>query len=490
MPVARSRDQRFFDRVTALERGRVVEATGQQLAASGAAGSWGVDPVDGDVGYRRVGAGLRSVPWWTLEKARAFSVAGYRVNPMARAIIDTHVAFCVGDSGLTLTVASEEVRAVAEAFWSDPAVMLGSRQEPMLRSHLLNGESLYQMMVGALTGVCRVCPTDPSIIADVSLRGGNPWWPETVHLRDPRGGVDTVPMSVAQVDELTGLRAGEVLFWPSFQALETDVRGYPFLGPVLDWLDSYDQVLSNLIDRTALARYLVWDVTVEGDQADVNKFIEARGGTHAPRSGTVEVHTNGVTWEPKTAQSGTYEDTNTAKAVMTQVAGGAGLSKHWLAEPEDANRATSLSMAEPVRRRLSSVQNTWVYRVTEMVRFAVDQAVAANMIPAEVDVATPTGSLRMRAADTVTITAPQIAAADAQVNAAVMVSLAGALSELVGIGALSSEAAKVAAKKAWEDYTGTPYRAELDAATPDVDDIATTLDSATAVAPIAAALAA
>ena len=35
---------------------------------------------------------------------------------------------------------------------------MASHQELMLRSHLINGESLYEMMVGAVTGVVRWSP--------------------------------------------------------------------------------------------------------------------------------------------------------------------------------------------------------------------------------------------------------------------------------------------------------------------------------------------
>ena len=128
---------------------RQREATNQQVAASGA-GGWAVDDIDREAGYHRVGAAPgRPVPDITLEKAHTNSVAGYRTNPMARAIIDTYVAFCVGDSGVSLEVADPLVREVAEAHWNDPKVALGTRQELELRSHLLYGESCYEALVGA-----------------------------------------------------------------------------------------------------------------------------------------------------------------------------------------------------------------------------------------------------------------------------------------------------------------------------------------------------
>ncbi|MGH2794823.1 MAG: hypothetical protein ACRDKG_11015, partial [Actinomycetota bacterium] len=225
--------------------------------------------------------------------------------------------------------------------------------------------------------------------------------------------------------------------------------------------------LWNQVDRTALARYLVWDVTVKGDQAAVDAFIAARGGTHIPRSGSVEAHNESVDWQPKMAQVGAYEDRVTGQAILTSIAAGAGLAKTWLAEPEDANRATSITMAEPVRRRVGGVQELWLAINTELVRFAVDRAVDAGQLDREVEVKTGKGVQTMLASDTVIVTGPEIAASDAKVATEILTNLSTALIGMIDGGVLSQAAAKLAAKKAWEDFTGVPYTSELD----DPDDV-------------------
>lgn len=458
---------------------RSTEATPEQVVASGAAlGSWGgQDPIDGDVGWRPAGSQGRQVPPWTLEKSRIYSVAAYRTNPMAKAIIDTYTAFCVGDSGVTYQATNPEVRAVVDEFWTDPKNRLESIQDLWLRDQLLTGESLTEMLVGDQSGAVRFSPIDPSIIGEVRLKNGNPLWVDSVGFRNS-GTQEDVNLSIVDVDDATGLRDGEAMFWTPFKALITDRRGMPFLGPVLDWLDNYDMVLSNLIDRTALARYLVWDVTVNGSQDDVNAFVKARGGTHVPRSGSVEVHNEAVTWEPKQAQTGAFEDTEAAKSMLTGVASGAGLAKTWLAEPDGANRATSLTMAEPVRRRVAGVQKQWLGYQTELVRYAVDRAVAAHRLQPTVEALDPkTGqTYELKAAQSVVVTGPEVAAADAQITAQVLMNLSTGLEKLVGIGALTTEAAGMAARKAWEDFVGIPYRAELDKPDGNKDDVATHVD--------------
>lgn len=314
---------------------RAVEATPAQLVATGATGA-GWDPLDQESGWRRAGsAGAREIPFWTVERARQYSIAAYRSNPMARAIVDTYVSFCVGDSGVGHQVSNPDVLEVVEQFWNDPRNMIGETQELGLRSCLLNGETLRELMVGPASGVVRYAPLDPAHITDVTLLHGNSAWPAQVVMQQ---GADERKLAVAAVDDATGLRHGECLFWTPFKTTETDVRSAPFMMPILDWLDSYDQVLSNLIDRTALARYMVWDVTIEGGQKDVDDFVRTRGGLHVPRSGSVEAHNQSVKWEPKHVETGAYEDTHASKSILTLVSAGAGLAKTWLADPEDANR--------------------------------------------------------------------------------------------------------------------------------------------------------
>lgn len=460
---------------------RAAEATPQQIVATGASlgSNAGLDPIDGDRGFRPAGSSGRQVPEWTRERAREFSVAGYRSNPMVKAIIDTYTSFCVGDKGVSYQVTNPQVQAVVDEFWTDPANNLAGLQDPWLRDQLLMGETLTEMITGAVTGATRFCPVDPSIIEEVVLDRGNPLWPQYVRFTS---GAERDELTLVGVNDYTGLRTGDAMLWTPFKALITDTRGLPFLSTVLDWLDSYDQVLGNLIDRTALARYLVWDVTIDGGQTEVDAFVKARGGTHTPRSGSVEVHNKSVEWKPQMAQTGAFEDTEAASSVLTLAAAGSGLSKPWLAEPDGANRATSMTMAEPVRRRISGVQGGWLGYQRDLLCYVVDRAVAARRIPAMVDAKDPSSgqSLQVKASQTVSVHGPEIAAEDAQISATVLMNLSIALEKLTAGGVLSKKAAQQAAKKAWEDFVGVPYRAELDSPDGDVNDVATYVDDKTA----------
>lgn len=461
---------------------RVTEATPQQVVmAGGSLGSYGVDPIDQERGYRPAGSrGRREVPEWTRERARDYAVTAYRMNPMCTAIIDTYTAFCVGDSGVSPMCTNPQVKEAVDEFWNDPRNALGRIQEIALRSQMLLGEKVYELMEGERSGVVRFSPFDPALIKDVTTHKGNALWPDKVILPPLRDSDEDLVLRVSAVNDETGLREGNAIFWAPWRTLDTDVRGIPFIHSILDWLDSYDQVLSNLIDRTALARYAAFDVTLKGDGADVNAYVTARGGTHMPPSGSIEVHNESVEWKPLQAMTGAFEDTKTNGAVLTNIASGAGLARTWLADPEDANRATSQTMAEPVRRRVGGVQRIWLDYQTELVRHQVDRFVASRRLPAMVEAIDPkTGEkFELPASQTVVVTGPEIAAADSQIGAQILLNLSTGLEKMVQIGAMSRPAAEAAGRKAWEDYMGIPYRAELGRPDSNPDDVAQQVDDA------------
>src|SRR6266540_192660 len=200
---------------------RAVEATPEQLVATGAYGGSGWDPLDGEAGWKRLGTGRRDVPFWTRERAVADSIAAYRLNPMATAIVDTVTAFCVGDSGVSYTCTNEDVRKVVAEFWDDPRNRVGDIQDLELRTQLLLGEYPMELMVGERSGVVRFCPMDPQVIKYIELDRGNPMWPSAIVLQAADGSGDDRRYDIVQVDDSTHLRTGNAFFWAPFKTLAT-----------------------------------------------------------------------------------------------------------------------------------------------------------------------------------------------------------------------------------------------------------------------------
>jgi hypothetical protein len=137
-------------------------------------------------------------------------------------------------------------------------------------------------------------------------------------------------------------------------------------------------------------------------------------------------------------------------------------------------------MAEPVRRRVGEIQKLWLGYQTELNAFVVDRAVAAGRLDRTVKATDPrTGEVyEIPASRSVSVRGPEIAAADAEITAQVLLNISTALSSMVTAKVLTPEAAKVAARKAWEDYMGVPYTASLDTPDANAGDVATAVDDA------------
>src|SRR5690606_16838361 len=91
-----------------------------------------------------------------------------------KAIIDTYVAFCVGDVGVSYTCSNEDVEEIVKEFWEDPYNDLANRQEHLLRDMLIMGESCLELFSGENSGVMRFRPVQVSEITGVTLLNKNP----------------------------------------------------------------------------------------------------------------------------------------------------------------------------------------------------------------------------------------------------------------------------------------------------------------------------
>jgi hypothetical protein len=199
---------------------------------------------------------------------------------------------------------------------------LKDRQDLMLRSHLLLGESLLEMLTGPMSGVVRLSPIEPGRIDEVQLRGGNAWWPIGVTLDKMAGGDSGRQLSVVEVNDFTGLREGKAMFWASVQ----DARH----GRARVQLPRADPGSARLLRHGAVEPDRPYGAGPlhgvgrhrQGDQGAVDKFVADRRGTHVPPSGSVEVHNDSVKWEPKTVSTGAFEDAAAAQNVLTQIAAG------------------------------------------------------------------------------------------------------------------------------------------------------------------------
>lgn len=411
--------------------------SGQDVAATVAASreqealTGGVDP-DEEL-YRAVGAGRRDLLGPLLTRAQELSVDTYRKNPIGNRIIKIYTTYMAGE-GFAVEAANPEVHETAQEFWTAERNDMDDNHRRFARDFLLFGEAPHPVAADE-TGHTTVGYIDPYTIDHVETDPRNQLILRALILTSGAAG-EADPLAIVKREEdpfsdNAGLLTGETFLW-LHDRIGAATRGTPFLLPALDWLDAYDQVLWELLERTKAIRAFFWDVEVDGGQTEIDKAKKEWGRT-APRSGSVRFRTPGISVDAVQPQIGAYEDVNTARYLLRHLATAAGLSPTWLGDPEDANRSTAEQMDKPVHRALLDVQAQWKKNMTDLTRFAVDRRVAAGMLDRVMErhdqFGRPTGD-RQPAGDLVRVVTPALTDDDVTAAAASLMQVAQAFVQL------------------------------------------------------------
>lgn len=325
--------------------------------------------------WREMDAGKRDLNTLTLSRAQEVCFQLYQSNPLGHRLTELIRDFVVGD-GITFTVRNPFVRDVVAEFWTDGLNKLDQRNDQFALELGLYGELLPEAFVGDVSGFTRLGYVDPGQVKRITTVEGNPLVLDVVWIREKGYGVSGRPLKVVR-DRGKGVLEGDVFVW-QVNSVSNATRGWPDLLHVADWLDAFDQVLWEMVERARLARTFIWDVTLKGDQVDIDAWLAKHGSP--PKSGSVRAHNDGVEWNAVAPELGSFETAAEAEVVMQHIAAGAGLPKHWLSSSADVNRATAQEMGAPTIRHLARRQRYYLDCLGEMIRFVVERAVDAGAI--------------------------------------------------------------------------------------------------------------
>lgn len=322
----------------------------------------------------------RSLPKVTHERAIEVCYTLHQQNPLGHRITELNRDFVVGD-GITWTARNPEVEEVVREFWDDDQNKLDLRLTDFALELGLYGELCLEAFVGEHSGVVQLGYIDPARIEDVLHVEGNPLALDKVILkRKGRKKPDPLEIIRPRQDgegELPKLD-GQVFFF-KVNSVSNSPRGWPDLLHIADWLDAYDQLLWEMLERARLIRIFIWDVTLNGfDQTKIDAWVRAHGA--APKSGSIRAHNQEQSWQAVAPELGSFETAKEAEVLLEHIAAGAGFPKHWLSSAEDVNRATALEMASPTVRRLSQRQRYFTSAVREILRFVLDKAIASGAL--------------------------------------------------------------------------------------------------------------
>jgi hypothetical protein len=387
-----------------------------------------------------------NLPEYKHEKMLGVAKYLFRTNPVAHRFITLLGDFVLGE-GVAFAFKNDAVRDVIEAHWNDPENKWnGSSMGELFESYFITGELLMPLFANKVTGHLRIGAVINEQIDRVNTNPEN--WRDitSVKMKTELGATEGKTYTIVNSRESpeTLQVTDPALFWRRNNPFGS--RGISILYPLADFLDLLDQMAFSEVERWILQKAFVWDVTLEGaNEGQVSAWIRKPENASPPRPGSVRAHNEQETWQAISPGLDTHDATNGMTWLRNHTLGAGGMPEHWYASGGDVNRAVGVTMAEPVRKRLSRVQEEWRDILVDVFRAQVDYAILAGTLPAEVetlnDRGEPSGEF-VPACDAFDVSMPDLSPADTSQVATTLQTLASTLMIAIDENFVSEDTAR------------------------------------------------
>ncbi len=331
------------------------------------------------IGARAAAAAPHERPVAQRREALEQALEAWRVNPLARRIVELTTQYVVG-SGITFACDHPATNRFLRQLWDHPLNRLDLRL-PEWCDELTRSGNLFILISTDPAGMSYFRAVPAAQMDEISTRPND---------------VDQ-PLEYRPTPALDGRDAP---IWPAYQPLEDSpdengrfapvmrhyainrpvgcVWGESDLLPALRWLSRYANWLE---DRARLNRYRTAFLYVVRSQfASESERLarQQRLNSHPPAPGSILVADSSETWEviqPRLEA----EDANTdGLAIKKMIAAGAGLPLHFLAEPESSTRTTAEAAGGPTYRRFEQRQAFFLQVIGDLLRIAVRRRALAQ----------------------------------------------------------------------------------------------------------------
>lgn len=331
------------------------------------------------LGAHAAGAPPHERPFSERREALAQALEAWRVNPLARRIVELTTQYVVG-SGITFTCDHAATSRFLSQLWQHPLNQLNLRL-PEWCDELTRSGNLFVLISTDPGGMSYFRAVPAAQIDEIHTRPND--------LDQP---VEYLPAPSLDNRQPTG--------WPAYQPLEdrpqSDGRFPPVMRhyainrpvgclwgesdllPVLRWLSRYANWLE---DRARLNRYrtaFLYVVrsrfTSEGERLARQQRLNAQ----PPAPGSILVADESETWEVIQPRLEADDANTDGLAIKKMIAAGAGLPLHFLAEPESSTRTTAEAAGGPTYRRFEQRQAFFLQVVADLLQIAVRRRAMAQ----------------------------------------------------------------------------------------------------------------
>lgn len=321
---------------------------------------------------RRTADGERDRWDYDREEMLRLSLEAWRVNPLARRIVELTTQYVVG-AGLRIRADHERTHKFIESWWNHRLNQLPMRIYEWCDELTRAGE-LFLLISTDAAGMSYIRAVPAGEIESIQTAENDVQQELSYSQRADRPGEE--PRVWKAYDEQEDYRGEEgsypaVMLHYAINRPVGAVHGESDLAPLLRWLSRYAAWLE---DRARLNRYRnSFLFVVKGRwQSEAERSARQAALSAAPPSpGSFLVVDESESWEVINPQLESQEAGEDGLALKKMVAAGAGLPLHFLAEPESSNRSTAESAGGPTYRHFEQRQEFFTWMVSDLARVAV-----------------------------------------------------------------------------------------------------------------------
>jgi len=327
---------------------------------------------DDDDQFRSLTGSKRNLD--AIRQSRMIEIAHflYLSNPVAKRITEDLKDWVIGE-GVFIRHKHEELQAVLDAHWEDPINDWELTQHDYVRDLGLFGELALPAFVNDIDGTVKIGILDWSAIHSVTANPENIRDLWLVNKRRPDSSQGE-PLPIIRVDsepesETFGRLMGEIFYFP-VNRISTATRGVPDLLTLADFLDAYKKFLFDDMERTVLAKRILWDLEAKG--SNKKALQEKAKMLKSLPAGAVYAH-NDQEKLMAAVPDMQHSDTSNANAMyLENILGGAGWSKKiFISEGEGSGDRADIGQA--VLKRVKGRQLFVAGMFRNIGKFVLDQ---------------------------------------------------------------------------------------------------------------------
>lgn len=318
------------------------------------------------------------------EKHQRIAYYLYMTNPLARRILEYTRVF-TGGGEWKIKAEDESVEKALMSHWLDPVNLWPVKKTKKALELAMYGEQFYPVFVNVSTGMMRLGYIDPVTVEEVITNKDNPEVKEEVVVKSNTGDAkDTKKYKIIN-DMPTGLLKAEdnPCFAFSVNAVSNAARGYSDLLALEDWIDAYQKVVFNFVERSSFLQAFLWDIEIKGaNEKEIQNRME-KLQENKPKAGSFVVHSDDETWTANTPDLRSRQNIEEARHIRNQFLAGAGYPEFWFAEGEMTTRATALAQGAPTLKVLEERQEFLKQMTSFILSVQLSQFKAAGTLKAE-----------------------------------------------------------------------------------------------------------